>query len=519
MASQATVAQYKVSFRNTTFVALFFSAVELILHLLVNGRYSWFRDELYYIACSKRLAWGYVDQPPLIAVTVRISRMLFGDHSLLGLRLFAALSMIAVVVLAILIARELGGGKFALWLAGLCVFFGPIWLNLGYIMTMNAYEHVVWTAGAYVIIRYINTRNPQLWLWFGVVCGVGLQTKYSVSVFGLGVVVGLLLTRERRVFLDKWIWMGGAVELAIFLPNMIWNIQHHWPFVELMRNLRADGRDVVLSPVRFMLEQALLTLPISAAVWIAGLVWCLFSSEGKRYRVLAFLFLFVVLFFMVTHGKNYYSTPIYPMMLAAGSVALESWLNGKLRPILWVMAGLIAVMGVLLMPMTVPVLSIDAFMVYLEKSPLKPPHSEHYHERSPLPQVYADQFGWKEAVEGAAKAWALVPESERADCAIFGQDYGVAGAIDFYGPPYGLPNAISGHQNYWIWGPRGYSGKCMVILGDREERLRELFEDVRFVTVTAPNKYGLETELGVHLCHRPKFGTLQQAWPMIKRWR
>lgn len=509
---------YNVNTRYTAAVILFFGAVELILHLLVNGRYSYFRDELYYIACSKHLAWGYVDQPPLIALTVRISRMLFGD-SLVGLRLFATLAMIAVIALAILIARELGGGRFSLWLTGLCVLFGPIWLNLGYIMTMNAYEHVVWTAGAYLVVRYINTRDPRFWLWFGVVCGIGLQAKYSVSVFGAGVVVALLLTRERRVFMNKWIWLGGVAAFLIFLPNLLWNIHYHWPFVQLMHNLRDSGRDVVLSPARFMFEQILIALPMSFPVWLAGLVWCLFSERGKQYRVLAFTFLFIVLTFMVMHGKNYYSTPIYPAMFAAGAVALDEWLNGKLRAIGWALAALIVVMGVLLAPMTVPVFNIEEMLQYIEKSPVKPPHSEHSHERSPLPQVYADQFGWQEVAQGAAVAWNQVPESERQDCAVFGQDYGVAGAIDFYGPQYGLPAALSGHQNYWIWGPRNYSGNCMIVIGDRTERLKELFNDVQLVTVTAPNKYGLETELGIHLCHGAKFGSLQKVWPELKRWR
>jgi uncharacterized membrane protein len=492
-------------------------AAKLVLHLLFNGRYAFFRDELYYIACSRHLAWGYVDQPPLIALSVRVSRILFGD-SLLGLRLFAALSMVAVMALAVLIAREMGGRKYALWLTGLCVFFGPIWLNLGYIMTMNSYEHVIWTACAYLIVRYINTRNPRLWLWFGVLCGIGLQNKYAITTFGAGVVVALLLTRERRVFLSKWIWVGGAAAFVIFLPNLLWNIHHHWPFVEVMQNVRASGRDVVLSPPRFLFEQLLLTLPISVFVWLAGLIWCLFSPVGKRYRALGITFLFVVIGFMVMHGKNYYSTPIYPAMMAAGAVALGSWFGGRLRLVAWVYAAAIIAMGIYILPMVVPVLPVDSYLKYQEKSFFKPPKSEHSHERSELPQVYADQFGWTEITNAVATAWQKIPEANRKDCAIFGQDYGVAGAIDFYGSRYGLPPAISGHQNYWIWGPRGYSGNCMIVVDDNRKRLEQLFEDVQYVTTSAPNPYGLETELPVWICRRAKFGSLQAVWPKLKRW-
>jgi hypothetical protein len=507
----------RVSVRDAVLVIAVLGSAKLILHLLFNGRYNFFRDELYYIECSKHLAWGYADQPPLIALSVRVSRILLGD-SLLALRLFAALSMIGVLALGVLIAREMGGRKYALWLTGLCLFFGPIWLNLGYLMTMNSYEHLIWTACAYVIVRFINTGNPKLWLWFGVLCGIGLENKYAITTFGAGVVLGLMLTRERRIFLNKWIWLGGAAAFAIYLPNLIWNIQHHWPFLEIIRNIKAEGRDVVLSPPRFLFEQLLLTLPLSVFVWGTGLLWCFFSRMGKKYRVLGITFLFVVIGFMVMHGKNYYSTPIYPAMMASGAVALESWLSGRLRVVGWVYAALIVAMGIYILPMVVPVLPVDAYLRYQEKSIFKPPKSEHSHEHAELPQVYADQFGWTEITDAVAQAWQQIPESDRKDCAIFGQDYGVAGAIDFYGSKHRLPNAISGHQNYWIWGPRGYSGNCMIVVGDNRKRLEELFEDVQYVTTSAPNPYGLETELPVWICRRAKFGTLEKAWPMIKRW-
>jgi hypothetical protein len=435
------------------------------------------------------------------------------------LRIFAALAGVAVIALTVLIARELGGGKFSMWLAGLCVFMGPIWLGLSYIMTMNIFEHVAWTGAAYVIVRYINTRSPNLWLWFGVLCGIGLQTKYSTSVFGLGVVVGLLLTRERRTFLNQWIWIGGAAAFAIFLPNLIWNIQHHWPFVELMRNIRAEGRDVVLSPPRFMFEQALLALPITVFVWLAGLIWVFFSKEGRRYRLLGWTFLTVVITFMVMHGKNYYSMPIYPTMLAAGGVGLDQWLR---RPVLrwigWAYAGLVIAVGLLFLPMSVPVLSVEEYLRYQDKMPIKPPRSEHSHERAALPQVYADQFGWTEITESVATVFKSLPEEDQKRCGIFAQDYGAAGALNFFGPKYGLPPAISGHQNFYLWGPRGYTGECLTVLDDRQEVLEREFEQVQFLGRTSPNPYALEQQLTMFLVHKPKFGSLEKVWPAIKKW-
>jgi len=509
----------KLNARSTAIIIGVLSISKLVLHLFVNGRYGYFRDELWYIACSEHLDWGYVDQPPLIAVTVRLSRILFGD-SLQALRLPATLAGVAVIIFAVLIAREFGGRKYAMWLTGICLLAGGIWLSLSYLMTMNIYEHAIWTACAYSIVRFINTRNPRYWLWFGVLAGVGLETKYSTGVFGLAIIVGLLLTRERKVFLDKWIWLGGAAAFLIFVPNLLWNIHYHWPFLELMRNIRAEGRDVALPPLQFMMQQALIVLPISYLACLAGIGWLFFAERGRNYRVLGWTFLTVLLFFMATHGKHYYVAPIYPMVIAAGAVGIESWLTSPARRrVGWTFAGVIAVSGALFAPMSIPLLQVDTYLRYQAASPIKVPVTEHSHARAALPQTYADQFGWTEIVEATVHAYREIPPQEQKDCAIFAQDYGAASAIDFFGPKYGLPKVISGDRSYFLWGPRGYSGQCMVILDDRRERLEELFQKVEYITTSAPNSYALESELPVYICHGPKFGSLQTAWGFVKHWR
>ncbi|MGZ4815213.1 MAG: ArnT family glycosyltransferase [Terriglobales bacterium] len=511
-------APLRESWRNCAIVIGTLALVRFVLYLLFSGRYDYFRDELYYIACSEHLSWGYVDQPPMIALAVRLERLLFGD-SLVALRFFAALAGIAVIALTVLIAREMGGRKFALWLSGICVLTGPIWLSLGYLMTMNAFEHVWWAACAYCVVRYINTRNPRYWLWFGLWAGLGLETKYSITVFGLGIVVGLLLTRERKTLLKPTIWIAGAIALLIFLPNLLWNIHYHWPFVELMHNIHASGRDVVLSPLQFLAQQVLLTGPIALPVWIAGLVWLFFSPTGSRFRALGWAYLVVLIVFMVMHGKNYYPAPAYPMLFAAGGVALESALARFRRPVIgWVYIGAILAAGAWISPMLIPVLPIHRYLSYQEHWLFKPPASEHSHMRSPLPQTYSDQFGWEEIVEATAHAYRELTPNEQKDCAIFAQDYGAAGAIDFFGQRYGLPKALSGHQSYFLWGPRNYTGQCMIVLDDRRERLQELFDRVEYITTSAPHPYALEQQLPVYICHGAKFGSLQELWPKIKKW-
>ena len=307
-----------------------------------------------------------------------------------------------------------------------------------------------------------------------VVAGLGMQEKYSIALFGLGIVVGLLLTEQRRVFANKWIWLGGLAAFVVFLPNFLWNVHNHWPFVELMRNIKAEGRDIVLGPLDYFFQQTLLVLPLTAPIWITGLIALFFSKRLKIYRVLGWSYLVCYTVFFVLHGKNYYLAPIYPMLLAAGAVTIE---NAFDRPRLtWLKPAVVVVLlaaGAHLAPVVVPVLSPDRFIAYMKYLPMKLPVMEHGHERAVLPQWYSDQFGWEEIVAETALAWNRLSPAERGDCGIFAQDYGQAGAIDFLGRRYGLPPALSGHQTYFLWGPRGYSGNCMIVLDDKKANTRK----------------------------------------------
>jgi hypothetical protein len=500
-------------------VVLAIAAAKFLLHLYFNNRYDYFRDEFDYIACGRHLAWGYVDQPPLIPVLLRICMAVFGD-SLRSVRLIPALASSGLVVLAAMIAREFGGRWFALVLAAVTILVAPMYLSDGSLMTTNCLEPILWMGCAYFAILAVNRNEPRYWLWFGVVAGIGLEEKYSIAVMGFGIVIGLLLTSERRAFASKWFWLGGLAAFLIFLPNLVWNIQHQWPFVQLMHNIKADGRDVVLSPWQYFAQQALLLQILSAPVWITGLVALLFAARFKPYRFLGWCYVAAFTVFAVLHGKNYYLAPIYPMLLAAGAVSIESGIE-RVRQGWMKRTALVALLvsGVLTVPVVVPVLPINRFLNYLHKLPFKVPASEHSHERAALPQHYADQFGWEEIVAETAKAYDQLAPSERAGCAIFAQDYGQAGAIDFYGPRYGLPPALSGHQTYYLWGPRGYSGNCVIVLDDKRETLESLFESVQFVGTSEDNPYALERNIPVFICRGAKFGTLQDAWPKVKKWR
>jgi hypothetical protein len=496
----------------------------LLLHIYFNNRYGYFRDEFDYMSCGDHLAWGYVDQPPLIPFLIRICRAVLGD-SLRSIRFIPALASSVLIVQTAAIARELGGRRYALLLSAICALIAPQYLSNGSLLGTNCLEPNLWMGCAYFAILAIKGNDPRYWLWFGVGAGLGLEEKYSIAVFGLGIVVGLLLTEQRRVFLNKWIWLGGLAAFLIFFPNVLWNIKYDWPFVQLMRAIRAEGRDVVLGPLPYFFQQTLLVNPLTAPIWLTGLFALLFSARLKPYRVLGWCYLVCYAVFFVLHGKNYYLAPIYPMLLAAGAVVIESTIDGRenARPRRqWLKPAIALVLlasGAHLAPVVVPVLSPDGFLAYTKYLPFKLPVMEHSHARAALPQWYSDQFGWKEIADEAAVAWNRIPAEERPDCGIFAQDYGQAGAIDFFGRLDGLPPALSGHQTWFLWGPRGYSGNCMIVLDDRREVLESLWEHVEYVGTSADNPYALEKQIDVFLCKGAKFGTLAQLWPKVKRWR
>jgi hypothetical protein len=509
---------------------------KLLFHIYFNNRYGYFRDEFDYISCGGHLAWGYVDQPPLIPFLTHLSRALFGD-SLRAIRFFPALASSLLVIQAAVLAREFGGRRFALLLTAMTIVIAPQYLSNGSLLGTNCLESNLWMGCVYFAILAIKgdgtEKAPRYWLWFGVIAGIGLQEKYSIAVFGFGMVIGLFLTAQRRIFLNPGIWLGGLIAFLIFLPNLLWNVHYHWPFLELMHNIRAEGRDVILPLPQYFLQQTLLVDPITAPIWLMGLFALLFSKRLRPYRALGWCYMACFTVFFVLHGKNYYLAPVYPMLLAAGAVVIESAIEGPesganspaersrsrrgwLKPVIVI---ILLASGAHLAPIVVPVLSPEGFLAYTKTLPFKLPVMEHSHARAALPQWYADQFGWEEIVAETAGAWNTIPIEDRKDCGIFAQDYGQAGAIDFLGRRYGLPPALSGHQSWYLWGPRGYSGNCMIVLDDIRERLEELWEHVEYVGTSADNPYALEKQIDVFICRGAKFGTLTQLWPHLKKWR
>jgi len=490
---------------------------KLVLHLATSSVYGLFIDELYFLACGEHLAWGYVDMPPITAFQAWLTRGLLGD-SLLAIRLIASLAGAALVVLTGLLARELSGGRFAQGLAALAAALAPVSLAFHSYLSMNALEPVIWMACALLLARMIRTRNTRLWIPFGLFAGIGLLNKHTTLMFGFAVVVGLLLTPERRLLFNRWCLLGGALAFAIFLPNLVWMARHGWPFVELLANIRRDGRDVAFQPLQFLALQVLFENPAALPIWVTGLATLLAGRLSRPFRPLGIAYLVMLATLLATHGKVYYLSPIYPLLFAAGAGAIEAWLSRPGRR--WVRsayAGFVLLVGLLLAPTAMPVLSPETYVRYTRALHIGQPRIEN-RAASALPQFFADRFGWPEMAAAVARAYRSLPPEERKRTAIFGNDYGQAGAIDFYGPRLGLPKAIGGHQTYWYWGPREYTGESLIVLGDRREVLESKFESVTPVAEIG-HPYAMRQEhFTAFLCRGPKGWTsLSKIWPKLKR--
>jgi len=498
--------------------------IKLILHTYFNSEYGYFRDEFNYLSSGERLGWGYVDQPPLIPFLAEVSRLVLGE-SLRAVRFIPALVSSLLLVQTAAIARELGGRRFAMLLAAICVAVAPQYLSNASLLGTNSLEPTLWMGCAWFAILAVKRGDPRYWLGFGIVAGIGLEEKYTIALFGAGIVIGLLLTAQRREMLSKWFWLGGIAAFAIFLPNLLWNYANDWPFVQLMHAIRDEGRDVVLPAGDYFFQQALLTNPLAAPIWLIGLFALLIAPRLKPYRFLGVSYLVCYGVLFALHGKSYYLAPIYPMLLASGALMIERWIEGadarqpRRTWLEWALAIVLLLNGLYLAPVVVPVMPPDAFIAYTKMLPFKLPVMEHAHARVALPQWYSDQFGWKEIADAAAVAWNRIPPAQRADCGIFGQDYGQAGAIDFFGKAQGLPPALSGDRTYFLWGPRNYSGNCMIVLDDDKETLEKLWSNVEFVGTSAPNPWALEQQISVHICTGRKFASMQELWPKVKRWR
>jgi Dolichyl-phosphate-mannose-protein mannosyltransferase len=496
--------------------------ITFVLHAAFYKGYGFFRDELYFIACSRHLAWGYVDQPPGVAVVAWASRRLLGD-TLFAIRFVPMLFAAAQVLFAGLTARAMGGGRYALLLACISVLAAPQYF--GSYLNTDMFMMLGWAACGYIAVRILAGGNPRLWLWFGLAAGLALQGKHAMLLFGFAFVVGLLLSPQRKMLLSPWLSAGGAVALIVFLPNLIWEYRHNWATLELLRNIAHSNKDLPVGPWAYFVSNVHSLSTLSFPIWFGGTLWCLLAKAGLRFRALGWMWIVAYVTFIVLKGKTYYLTPIYAPLFAVGAVAVESLLDrlttkrAWLKPVLSIaVAVTILLYGMIGWPFAMPMMSVQKFIAYEQALGVAPEKWETV-SLNQLPQQYADMFGWAEMAAAVARVYDTVAPEERANCGILARNYGEAGAIDYFGRQYGLPHAISGHQSYWLWGPRPYTGECLIVIGNNRETLEKMFASVVQAGETY-QQYAIpyENHRSIWIVRGPKFGTLEQVWPKFKAW-
>jgi 4-amino-4-deoxy-L-arabinose transferase-like glycosyltransferase len=492
------------------------AVLKLLIHLPVLGRYGYHHDELYFLACGRHSAFGYVDHAPMVPWIARLADMLFGQ-SLYGLRIFATLAGVAAVFVTGVLVRRLGGGRFAQLIACLAMIVAPAYLRSNNMLCIPAFEPLLWILCSYLLVRIVQDNNPRLWIWVGLVAGIGLMTKHSMLFFGFGLVVALLLTPLRRQFKSPWLYLGGVVAAIIFLPNVLWQMANGWPTIEFLRQLNKNTM-AGISLIQFLLGQVLYLNPVNTPIWIAGLAYFFFTRTGRPYRVLGWIYVVVFALLVITKSKIYYLAPAYPALLAGGGLLLEqlarrvSWT--WLRP---VAIGAYLMVGAILVPLSLPILSIEATDRYVTAITF-----------GALGNVYEltgdlrGQFGWRERVEVVARVYEGLPPEERRRTAIYARWYGIAGAIDYFGGAYGLPKSICDHLTYRLWRPREEPAGT-VIVADMRNGEREvwaaMFEEVTIAAeIELEHVNPWERRFAVAVCRGPKVD-FHEAWAKASRRR
>jgi MFS family permease len=498
-----------------TLALLALPLLKLLLHLVPRGAgYGHHRDELYYLACADHLDWGYVDHPPFSIAVLAIVRAVFGD-SVGAIRVVPALAGAMTVALVGVMARRLGGGRFAQALSMTAALVAPFYLTLGQYFSMNALDLLSWAIAAHLVLRIVQGGSPRLWLLLGAVLGIGVENKLSVLWLCFGLAVGLLLTPHRSLLRTRWPWLGAAIAVALAAPHVAWQVVHGWPTLEFVRNA-TEHKIVALTPVGFLKSQVKGMFILAAPVWMAGLVFLLLRPGGRAARLLGWSYAAVfVLLAASPAARPVYLAPAYMFLLPAGGVALESWIRGPGRWALGAYIALLAVSGAAAAPFLMPLLPARTLAARLSR-PDAVVRSEERSGVGTLPEYLAHMYGWETIVATAKDVHDSLPEAERGRAVILAPNYGVAAAIDVLGRGHGLPPARSGHNSYWLWGPGAAPWDVVIAIGMPEEQLRSWFEDV---TRAAETDCGYcmpyENHRPVWIARRPRV-PLSVIWAQLK---
>jgi 4-amino-4-deoxy-L-arabinose transferase-like glycosyltransferase len=488
------------------------AVLQLLLHLFTNGRFGIFRDEYYYIACAERPAWGYVDHPPFSIWILAVWQSVFGD-SLQAMRVLPALCGSGALLLTGATAAQLGGGRWAQMFGGVSVGIGAFLLVVTGFYSMNCFDILFWLGAYYSLIRIVRTGDGKGWIWFGAVLGLGLFNKIGLLVFGVALVIGLAATRHRRHFADKRLYLAGAIALAFLAPYAAWNVVHGWPTLEFIDNAKS-GKIVAFTPLEFFKVIMLEANPLTFPIWMGGLILLFFSNKARQFRLIALMFVATFVILNLQKSKPYYFSASVPVMLAAGGVAWERWTSTRRWSwVRWVVLLYLIAGGALIAPMAVPLLSPDRTLAHGRRLGIEMAAQETGHT-SALPQHFADRFGWENLARVVSEVYLGLPEEERERCIVLGQNYGHAGALEYWSRKYPLPPVYSTHNNYWFWGPPPKDADVVIVITGNPEGLRELFGDVIEADI-ASTPGAIESSMTIWICRQPRI-SFEDIWTRRK---
>jgi hypothetical protein len=483
------------------------------LHAASIGRYGIFRDELYYLSCASRPAFGYVDQPAFSILFLAAWRAVFGD-SPAALMVPPALCGAAVVVLTGLLARRFGGGPAAQGLGATTAAVAPIWLGMTGTYSMNAFDLLLWTIAAWLLAGLV-AREPgrgagRPWLLLGCILALGLLNKISVLWLGAGIALGLVLTPARRWLATLGPWLAGGLAFLGLLPYLAWNALHRWPTLEFMRRATAE-KYVPSSPITFAKDLLLLFDPLAAPLWVAGLVWLLAAKDAKRVRALGVVFLTTLAILLLNRtSKAEYLAASFAPLLAAGGVACERVLaRGRSASLAWAYGVLLLAGGLAVAPFALPLLPVPRYLAYAKELGMAPTTTER-NELGQLPQHFADRFGWPEMAAEVARVAATLPAAERTSARVWARNYGEASAIEKYGAPLGVPRVLCPHNSWWFWSADDVRRNApfkgpLIVIGGRREDLETVFARVVEAGRTGhPLAMPYENGRTIWICREPK---------------
>jgi Dolichyl-phosphate-mannose-protein mannosyltransferase len=532
----ALAEEQRQSFRSFVWICLALAGIKLTIQIVGNilaqrAGYGIFRDEMYYLMCGRHLAFGYVDQPPMVALQARLTDILFGYDHMWSLRLFSAIAgavkvfLTGALVWAIGLALPQGSRRSAAALAMLSVTIAGVYLGIDSFLSMNSFEPVFWLPCALALMRIVQAATMpgsdrairNWWIVLGVSAGLGLENKANEVFFLIAVLIALLLTPQRRILASRWFGVAVGIMVALALPNLFWQMHYHWPTLEWLIGISKSNKDVKLPPLQFLAGQLVMLNPLTAPLWISGVVWLLVAKAARPFRFLGVLYLVYLPMMMLLHAKDYYLAPIYPIYFAAGAVRwLPAQSKATVRTTLVSAYALLLIVGfVLTVTFSIPVLPPQKFVAWSKTMHIRPKDSEN-HDATILPQFYADRFGWHEMVEKVAHIYNSLPPQERAVTGIYTGNYGEASAINLFGPKYGLPVAISGHQTYWLWGPHGYTGQEMIIINGAKLADMKPYYDSCVIAGRMDNPLSMPWEITpIYLC-RGRKSTYAADWKDFK---